>query len=157
MRAARIVDWGAAPVVEEVPDPLLERGDTLIRVAAACLSHLDRTVASGTFFRAPAMPYTPGESCAGVVVASDHFEPGTRVWTRGAGLGVVRDGACAELVATRTAAVRPCPEGVDLDIAGCFFSPATTAQVAVHEVGALQAGERVAVIGAGGAVGSLAV
>jgi NADPH2:quinone reductase len=46
---------------------------------------------------------------------------------------------------------------VSFALGSAFFSPCTSAWVALHEVGKLQPGERVLVSGASGAVGSIAV
>jgi NADPH:quinone reductase-like Zn-dependent oxidoreductase len=79
------------------------------------------------------------------------------VRVRGAGIGVSRDGACAERIVVPSEAVHPIAEDVDPVIGAAFFSPAATARVAVHDVGALVPGEVVAVTGATGAVGAMAV
>ncbi|HXV94296.1 MAG TPA: zinc-binding dehydrogenase [Pseudonocardia sp.] len=157
MKAVRVMAFGAPPAVEAVPDPEPRPGETLVRVAAAALGHLDRTVASGGFPMAPDPPYTPGVEGAGTVVGGGDLPPGTAVWLRGGGLGTARDGTAAELVAVPDAAVHPAPPGADPALAACFFSPATSAWCAVHDVGGSAPGERVAVTGAGGAVGALAV
>jgi len=49
------------------------------------------------------------------------------------------------------------PEAIAMPLGAAFFSPCTAAWVALFGVGALQAGERVLVSGASGAVGSIAV
>jgi len=103
------------------------------------------------------MPYTPGTDGAGTVVGSGAFEPGTLVWVRGGGLGLVTDGTCAELVLAPDEAVHVCPPGADPWVAACFFSPCASAHVSLHDVGGLRAGERVAITGGAGAVGSVAV
>lgn len=120
------------------------------------MGHLDHTVASGTFGTPPALPYVPGTDGAGHVVTSERFPTGACVRLRGGGLGTARDGTWAELVAVPDDALWALPDGADPALAACFFSPATTAHLAVHEVGQVQPGERVAVTGASGAVGSLA-
>lgn len=152
MIAARVREWGAPPRLEEVPDPVAGPGETLVRVSGAALGHIDLTVAGGEFPHRPVLPYTPGTDGAGIAVVS-----GAPVRIRGGGVGLARDGTWAELVAVPDDAVWPLRPEVGLALAACFFSPATTAWTAVHEVGALRPGERVAVTGAAGAVGSLAV
>jgi NADPH2:quinone reductase len=49
------------------------------------------------------------------------------------------------------------PDAVPMALGSAFFSPCTSAWVALHEVGRVRAGERVLVTGATGAVGSIAV
>lgn len=148
---------GSPPRVEEVPDPEPGPGETLVRVSGAALGHLDSTVAGGSFAMSPPLPYRPGVEGSGTVVRGGPHPPGTAVWLRGEGLGVTRDGTCGELVAAPDGAVHPSPPGADPVLAACFFSPATSALAAVDDLGRLVAGERVAVSGAAGSVGSLVV
>ena len=157
MRAALLHALGAVPEVGDAPDPVPEAGETLVRVAAAAVGHLDRTVASGRFATTPPLPHVPGVEGAGHVVASATLPEGTAVRVRGGGVGTARAGTCAQLVAVPDDAVHPLPDGLDLTLAACAFSPAASAWLALHDVGGLRAGERVAVTGAAGAVGSLAV
>jgi NADPH2:quinone reductase len=157
MKAVRIHGWNQPPRVEEVPQPAAAPGRTIVRMQAATVGHIDRTVWSGAFLRHPPLPYIPGVEAAGVVVSSERFAPGQRVWLRGAGLGTVRDGTWCELVSAPDEALGLLPEGVSMALGSAFFSPSTSAWVALHEVGQLRPGERVLVTGASGAVGSIAV
>jgi NADPH2:quinone reductase len=157
MKAARVHGWGEPPRIEDIPEPPAREGLSLVRMHAATVGHIDRSVWSGTFLRHPPLPYVPGVEAAGVVFRSAKFAPGTRVWLRGAGLGIVRDGTWREVVEAPDDALGLLPEGVSFVLGSAFFSPCTSAWVALHEVGRLQRGERVLVTGASGAVGSIAV
>lgn len=146
----------------DVPVPSPAPGETLVRVAAAALTHLDRSIASGGFAESPPLPYTPCADGAGWVVESGDTPPGTLVWIRGGGVGVLRDGLAADYAAVPSEAVHPvpCRNGrplVSPVLAACFFAPTASAYAAVHDVAALRQGERVGVTGAAGVVGSLAV
>jgi NADPH2:quinone reductase len=156
MKAVRVHAWNEPPRVEEVPEPVAAPGTSLVRMQAATVGHIDRTVWSGQFLRHPPLPYVPGVEGAGVVVASERFAPGQRVWLRGAGLGILRDGTWREVIAAPDDALGVLPEGVPMALGSAFFSPCTSAWVALHDVGQLQAGEEVLVCGASGAVGSIA-
>jgi NADPH2:quinone reductase len=94
---------------------------------------------------------------AGEIIASSRFAPGTRVWMRGAGLGIVLDGTWREVIDVPDEALGPLPDAVSFALGSAFFSPCTSAWVALHEVARLQPGERVLVSGASGAVGSIAM
>jgi NADPH2:quinone reductase len=76
---------------------------------------------------------------------------------RGAGLGILRDGTWREVIEVADDALGELPEAVPFALGSAFFSPCTSAWVALHEVGKLQPGEHVLVSGASGAVGSIAV
>lgn len=157
MKAVRVHAWGEPPRVEDLPDPQGGAGLALVRMQAATVGHIDRTVWSGQFLRHPPLPYVPGVEAAGVVIQSERFAPGTRVWMRGAGLGIVRDGTWREVIEVPEAALGNLPDAVSFALGSAFFSPCTSAWVALHEVAKLQPGERVLVSGASGAVGSIAV
>jgi NADPH2:quinone reductase len=157
MKAVRVHAWGEPPQLEELPEPQGGSGRSLVRMHAATVGHIDRTVWSGLFLRHPPLPYVPGVEAAGVVMASERFAPGTRVWMRGAGLGILRDGTWREVIEVADDALGELPEAVPFALGSAFFSPCTSAWVALHEVGKLQPGERVLVSGASGAVGSIAV
>jgi NADPH2:quinone reductase len=157
VRAARLHAFGSDPTVEQVPEPVQGEDESLIELRAAAVGHIDLTVAGGEFAHRPALPHTPGVEGAGVVVRSARLSPGTPVRVRGAGVGLVRSGTWAELVAAPDAALHVLPDGVDAPLAATFFAPCATAHVAVHEIGRCKPGERVAVTGATGAVGCVAV
>jgi NADPH:quinone reductase len=157
MKAVRVHAWNEAPRLEELPEPQGGPGRTLVRMHAATVGHIDRTVWSGAFLRHPPLPYVPGVEAAGVVVTSERFAPGSRVWMRGAGLGIARDGTWRELIEVPDEALGALPADVSFPLGSAFFSPCTSAWVALHEVGRLQPGERVLVSGASGAVGSIAM
>jgi NADPH:quinone reductase len=159
MRAARFHQWGAAPVVEEVAEPTRADGELLVQVQAGAVAHLDVTIASGSFGMKPSLPYIGGVEGAGVVLeadASSGIAPGTQVMLRGGGLGMLRDGAWAERVSVPPKAVRVLAPPLVPDVAATFFVPATPAYVAVHDVARVRPGEKVIVVGAAGAVGSIA-
>ena len=135
MKAVRLHEWGAAPTLDEVPEP--ETGETLVRIEAAAVAHLDLTVASGKFHIKPDLPHIGGVEGCGTVVSSDVHEPGTRVMLRGGGLGLVRGGTWTELVATRSRNVAPLPADLSPELGATYFVPTTTAYTALHDVGRL--------------------
>ncbi|VTU40810.1 Beta-ketoacyl-acyl-carrier-protein synthase I [Variovorax sp. PBS-H4] len=157
MKAVRIAAFNASPVLEQLPDPQPRAGRTIVRMAAATVGHIDRTVWSGAFLRHPPLPYVPGVEAAGTVVASGTYATGQRVWVRGSGLGTMENGTWCELIDAPDEALGLLPDGLDMALGAAFFSPCTSAWVALHEVAKLQAGERVLVTGATGAVGSMTV
>jgi len=157
MKAVRVHAFDAPPVLEDVPEPTLRPGRTLVRMEAATVGHIDRTVWRGSFLKHPPFPYTPGVEAAGVVVASGVHREGQRVWLRGSGLGTLFDGTWCELIDAPDEALGLLPDNVPPTIGSAFFSPSTSAWIALHDVGRLSAGESVLVTGATGAVGSLAV
>jgi NADPH2:quinone reductase len=146
---AAVVREGRIGLERDAPEP---RGDgVLVEIEAACLAPADLQIAAGTFFARPAEPYVPGLDGAG------RTADGRRVGIRGAGVGLTRDGCCAERVLVPAEALHNLPEEVEAVTAATFFVPCATAHAALHEVGRLRPGEVVAVRGAGGSVGQVAV
>jgi len=155
MKAVRIHGFDAVPVLEDVADPVPRLGRSIVRMQAATVGHIDRTVWRGSFLRHPPFPYTPGVEAAGIVVASERYAAGQRVWLRGSGLGTLFDGTWCEQIDAPDEALGLLPDAITMALGSAFFSPTTSAWVALHEVAKLQPGEQVLVTGASGAVGSL--
>ncbi|MGP3775782.1 quinone oxidoreductase family protein [Streptomyces sp. SDT5-1] len=158
MRAVRFHEWGVAPVLDDVPEPVRAPGEVLVQVTAGGVSHLDVTVASGDFDLKPRLPYVGGVEGAGTVLEADPdsgLAPGTQVVLRGGGLGLLRDGTWAERVSVKRKAVTPLSAPLAPAVAASFFVPATTAYVALHDVARIGADEDVVVVGAAGAVGAM--
>ncbi|WP_168701639.1 quinone oxidoreductase family protein [Gordonia paraffinivorans] len=157
MRAARIHNWDQPPVVEDLPAPTRHSGETLVRVDAATVSHLDITVSTGRFELVPPLPYVPGCEGAATVLESDAHAPGTQVIFRDGVIGLDRDGTWREQAVVPDDALMPLDTPLDPTVAATFFVPTTTAYVALFDVGVLERGQTVLVSGATGAVGSMAV
>ncbi|MFQ6398828.1 quinone oxidoreductase family protein [Nocardia sp. KC 131] len=156
MRAARLHNYDQAPIIDEIETPARSAGQTLVRIDAAALGHLDITVASGTFNIRPTLPHIGGTDGAGTVIESDTLAPGTRVLVRGGGIGLFKPGCWAEYLVAADKAFTPFDSGLEPQVAATFFLPSTTGFVAVNDVARVTAGERVVVSGASGAVGSMA-
>lgn len=167
MRAVRIHAWGEPPTVEHVELPLRGEGETLVRVEAAAVSHLDRTVAGGDFDLKPSLPYVGGVGGCGVVVESHTLAAGDRVLLRGGGLGLMRNGTWAEYVTAADRHLTILPDGMSPEAGATFFTPLTTAAVALRHTARLgewgldgvdSASDEVVVVGgAAGGVGSMVV
>jgi NADPH:quinone reductase-like Zn-dependent oxidoreductase len=155
VRAARFHAWGELPTVDEIAEPDHHDGHVTVHMRAAALSHLDLTVAGGTWSPRPELPYVGGVEGCGVVESGD--AAGTAVLVRGGGLGLVRDGTWAEVVSVAPKALTPVPADLPPAVAATFFQPASTAYVAVHDIGRVGGDDVVIVVGAAGAVGAQAV
>jgi NADPH:quinone reductase-like Zn-dependent oxidoreductase len=158
VRAAVLTTPGEAPAYDEHPDPAEAPGTTLVAMTAAPIVPLDQLCASGTsYFGRPATPYVPGTQGVGVVERSATWQPGTRVFVAATAGILPGDGTLAELCAVTDDAVVPVPDGVgDVDAAALGLS-AVAAWMCLTDRGRLQPGETVLVLGAGGAVGQVAV
>ena len=159
MRAAVLTEPGQAPAWAEHPDPAPAAGHTLVAVTAAPIVPLDQLCASGTsYFGRPATPYVPGVQGVGVVERSDVLPEGTRVFfATDAGMAP-GDGSLAERCLVRgrrrpgrSSTTSPTPALAALGMSGVAAWMCLTARAR------LQPGERVLVLGGGGAVGQAAI
>ncbi|MFF5303674.1 zinc-binding alcohol dehydrogenase family protein [Streptomyces sp. NPDC013161] len=156
-RALVLESFGSLPRLVERPVPEPRPGHTLVRMRAAQVGHLDLNVVDGKFGILPDLPAVPGTTGCGVVLASDIHPEGSLVRLGGKALGLRRDGCWAEHALVPDAAAEAVAEGTDPALACSWFSPVGTAWAAVHAVAQVQAGERVLVTGAAGAVGAMTV
>jgi NADPH:quinone reductase len=157
VRAAAIKAYGEPPIVEDRPEPTSTEG-VLVAVSAAPVTPLDVLCASGTsYFGEPPLPYVPGVQGVGHVLAGSAMPAGTRVWfstTAGMRPG---DGSMAEQVVVPESELVALPDGVgDVEVAALGLS-SVAAWMCLTWRGALQPGEQVLVLGAGGVVGQVAV
>jgi len=158
MRAAVLPEPGQAPAWAEHPDPSPTAGHTLVAVTAAPIVPLDQLCASGTsYFGRPATPYVPGVQGVGVVETSDvHPEDARVFFSTNAGM-VPGDGSLAERCLVRDDDVMVIEHDVaDVPLAALGMS-GVAAWMCLTARARLVPGERVLVLGGGGAVGQAAV
>jgi len=145
VRAARIEELGATPVVDEV------EGDGPVEVVAVALNPLDLAVAAGRFYGGhPPFPYIPGAEAVGRV-------DGKRIYMFGEGYGVARDGFLVERTDFPADRGAPVPDGLDDGVAAATGVAGVAAWVSVAWRASVREGDRVVVLGATGLVGSIAV
>jgi len=158
VRAAVLRAPGAVPSWSDHPDPAGGPGRSLVRVTAAPVVPLDLLCASGTsYFGEPAVPYVPGVQGVGVVTDSGGPASGTRVWFATSAGMAPGDGSLAEQCAVADPDLVPVPDTVTDEVAASLGLSAVAAWMALTWRARLRPGERVVVLGAGGAVGQVAV
>ncbi len=158
MRALVVSEIGRPPRAAERPDPHPSAGETLVRVRATALNPVDVSVAAGRFFAGhPPVPYVPGVEFVGDVVASGRHAPGTMVFACLRGLGVARDGGCAELVVADDDQLIAVPAGTDPLTAALAGTAALAAWIPLTWRAPVRPDDTVLVLGATGAVGSAAI
>ena len=158
MRAALLPSHGGTVELGERADPEPGSDDTLVEVSAAPIVPLDLLCASGTsYFGRQPLPYVPGVQGVGVVRSSPDLPAGRRVWfATSAGMGPV-DGSLAEYCAVRPADLVPITDQVSDAAVAAIGTSGIAAWMALTWRAGLQAGERVVVLGASGAVGQVAL
>jgi NADPH:quinone reductase-like Zn-dependent oxidoreductase len=158
MRAVRIHSFGASDElkIEETSLPKLHEEDLLVQVYDAGVNPLDWKIRSGRMKGQMdvSFPLVIGQDFAGEVLDAGKgtfgFVPGDRVFG-------FASGAYAEFVSIPAKAVARIPEGVDYVTAAALPTPGLTAWQALTEAADIQAGQRILIQGAAGAVGALAV
>lgn len=141
--------------VKEVPDPQPKANEVCIRVGAAGVNFPDTLIVRGRYQLKAEPPFIPGSEVAGEVVSVGekvrHVRPGDRV------AALVMTGGYAEQVCAPGEAVMPIPKEMDYVAASAFPMVYGTTMHALVQRGALQQGETLLVLGAGGGVGLAAV
>jgi NADPH2:quinone reductase len=149
LRAAVLHEHGATPRVGEFDDPPEEPGCAVVEVAAAGLHHLDLHKASGTFYTGPPpLPSVVGTDGVG------RLPDGRRVYFDTC---LAPYGSMAERALVRAETVLDVAEGVDDAVAAALGNTGLAAWLSLQWRAELQAGETVLILGATGAVGSIAV
>ncbi|HEX3516609.1 MAG TPA: zinc-binding alcohol dehydrogenase family protein [Trebonia sp.] len=157
MTAAVIDAPGAAPRLCPVDLPARKPGFTLLQVLAAPVNPLDLLIASGGFHSARhEVPYVPGNECAGVVLASGRYAPGTLVYAE-PHASPETPGAFSTHVVVADDDVLVLPDGVRPEEGAAVGNSGTAAYLPLVEIARLREGETVLILGATGAVGQLAV
>ncbi|MFE7526129.1 zinc-binding alcohol dehydrogenase family protein [Kitasatospora sp. NPDC057542] len=147
MRAAVLVEEGAVPQIGDFADPQAREGQVVVTVTAAGVHHLDLEKASGAY-GVPVFPYVVGSD--GVGRTAD----GRRVYFDAP---VSPYGSWAERTVAPEANLLDLAEGVDDVTAAALGHTGLAAWCALSWRAGLQPGESVLVLGASGALGSVAV
>ncbi|HEX8782761.1 MAG TPA: oxidoreductase [Steroidobacteraceae bacterium] len=140
----------------------LAPGDVLIRVTHSGINYKDALAATGAGKILRRYPLVGGIDLAGVVESSSdpRYAPGTAVLVTGCGLSETHDGGYAQFARVPGDWVIPMPAGLDAFTAMALGTAGFTAALAIHRMeqnGQAPAGGPIAVTGASGGVGSLAV
>jgi NADPH:quinone reductase-like Zn-dependent oxidoreductase len=155
VRAAQITAIGSPPRPVTLPDPVPTEGETLIAVTTASLNPVELRVAAGRMPGA-SPPYVPGLEGVGTVIESPDLPAGTRVRFENDLPGFGKDGSIRELAVADRDALLELPPTVEDSVAAAAGVVGVTSELAFRLAG-MNAGEKVAVLGATGGVGQMAV
>jgi NADPH:quinone reductase len=159
MRAVVVSEYGGTPVLAEVPTPQPGPGQILMKMRAAGMNPMDRTLASGDWQPAPAtFPMVLGADGEGVV---ESVGEGTKRFSRGDDLfgqlliaPIGSAGTYADyVVVTEDAPLARVPDGLDPVLAAALPTSGGSALALVELLEPLK-GKTVLIVGAGGGVGS---
>lgn len=157
MKALLCKEWGAPEtlVLEDVPDLQPGKGQVVIDVKAASVNFPDSLIIQNQYQIKPALPFSPGGECAGVIRAVGEGVTSVKAGDRVTALTLY--GSFAEQVVCDASAVVPMPAAVDFVTAACFGMVYGTSYHALTDRGNLKAGETLLVLGASGGVGLAAI
>jgi NADPH:quinone reductase-like Zn-dependent oxidoreductase len=160
MKAIRFHETGTPDVLryEDVETPSPATGEVRIRVAASAFSPADNGIRAGALPIPVTLPHTPGYDVAGTIDALGDGVDGFAVGDAVVGfLPMTAPGAAAEFVIAPAGVLTAAPTSIPLTDAAALPSVALTAWQALFDDAGLEAGQRVLIVGAGGAVGGYAV
>ncbi len=140
----------------------LSPGEVVVRVPHSGINYKDALAATGAGRILRRYPLVGGIDLAGVVESStdSRYSRGDRVLVTGNSLSETHDGGYAELARVKGDWVIPMPPGLDSATAMALGTAGFTAALAIHRMeqnGQIPAGGPIAVTGATGGVGSLAI
>jgi len=162
MKAAYIEQTGdpARIVYGELPRPVPQPGEVLVRIGAAAVNPIDVYVCSGNVSMPLRFPYVPGCDLAGTVEQVGRgvrrFAVGDRVWGSNQGL-FGRQGTAAEFVICDEKWLYPTPASESDVEAAAGALVGITAYLGLFRFAHLQPGETLFVNGGAGGLGSAVV
>ena len=131
--------------LQDVPEPAMSEGQSLLRVRAAGINFLDLLVRQGNYAQAPELPTIPGVEVAG------ETEDGRRV------IALLTGGGYAEMVAVDEDRIRPLPDGASFAEGASFLLTYLTAWIPLTRQIRLEPGQTVLVHAGSGGVGTAAI
>jgi NADPH2:quinone reductase len=155
VRALLIQESEAFPVVGEIADPVAAEGEVVLDVVAAPLNPVDVSVSTGRFFGGqPPLPYVPGVEGVGRLAGE---APNGLVFACLDGLGIVRNGTCADRALVRADRFVRLPAGIDPVVAAGAGTAGVAGWSPLVRRAPIGRGDVVLVLAATGTVGLVAV
>jgi len=159
MKAIHYTAFGNSSVLQlvQVNIPTFADDEILVKVIATTVNPFDIKIRIGSMQKTMPvqLPYVPGSDVSGIVEAVGknvkRIQPGDRVFATGSG------GTYAEYTVLKENRVALIPANISANEAAALAVPLTTSNTLLIETGHVQAGQRILVHGAAGAVGSVLV
>lgn len=163
LKAVQISEFGGPEVLKlvNIEEPSPNKGEVKVNIYAVGLNPSENYTISGTYaYNVPDLPYVPGYDAAGIIeevgAGVTNVNVGDRVYL--SAFSAERNtGTYAEKMVLDAENVYPLPDEASFLDGAALGIPAFTAYRALHQKARIQAGERVLIHGASGAVGTLAV
>ena len=157
MKAIQVTKLGEPEVLElrELPEPVPQRGEVVVRVRAAGINFADLLMRLGLYPGTPKPPFTPGLETAGTVECVAIGVAAPRVGDPVLALSFT--GGYAEKICLPAERVIPLPEGMSFADAAALPVNYLTAHQALTYMAHLRSGERILIHAAAGGVGLAAI
>jgi len=154
MKAIRIHSYGGPEVMkyEDAPAPAAGQGEALVKIAAAGLNFIDTQFRRGVY-KAPQLPFTPGQEGAGTVSAVGEGVTDVKVGDRVA--YAMTMGSYAEYAVVPAWRLVKLPDNVDFKVGAAIMLQGMTAHYLTHSTFPLKKGHRALVHAGAGGVGLL--
>lgn len=160
MKAVQFHEVGGPEVLryDDVEQPNPGAGQVRLRVAASAFNPADAGMRAGAMPVPIELPHVPGYDVSGTVDAVGEGVDEVAIGDAVIGfLPLERNGGAADYVIAPAEAVVAAPTSIPLADAAALPSVALTAWQALFDDGGLEPGQRVLIVGAGGAVGKYAI
>jgi putative PIG3 family NAD(P)H quinone oxidoreductase len=156
MRAITVAEPGGPEVMQwtEVPDPVPQRGEVLVEVAASAVNRADLLQRAGLYEPPPGASPILGMECSGRILDVN----GVPGWNAGDEVcALLAGGGYAERVVVPAGQLLPVPTGVSLVDAAALPEVACTVWSNLVTVAGLHAGQTLLVHGGGSGIGTFAI
>ena len=141
--------------LKNIPSPVPGPKQVRIQVKAAAVNYPDALIVQGLYQIKPRLPFSPGAEVAGVIQAVGdsvkHLKIGDEV------IAMTGYGGYAEECLADANTTMPLPQGMDFETGAALVLTYATSLHALKDLGKLQPGETLVVLGAGGGVGTAAI
>jgi len=156
MKAVRVHNYGGPEVLkyEDAPVPVAGRGEAVVKIAAAGLNFVDIYFRTG-LYKAPQLPFVPGQEAAGGVSSVGEGVTEVKVGDRVA--YAMTQGAYAESAAVPAWKLVKLPDSVDLKLGAAIMLQGMTAHYLTHSTFQLRPGHTAVVHAGAGGVGLLLI
>lgn len=142
-------------IYQEVPDPLVQKGQVLVEIKACGVNFPDGLLVQGLYQLKPPFPFIPGGEVAGIISevgeGVSHLKVGMRV------IALCMLGGYAQKVACPASHVMPIPDAIPDEEAAALVTAHATAHHALKQRAQIKPGETLLVTGAAGGTGLAAV
>ena len=155
MLTLQVQDYAKTPVYVNIPNPVVDSHQVLIRIAACALNFADLLMINGTYQETPAVPFTLGMEVSGTVTAIGSAVTGFKIGDRVAAFS--GSGGLAEFCAVDASHCLMISKDLSFETAASSLISYGTSHLALTRRAKIKPGDTLLVLGAAGGVGLTAI